>query len=83
MSEEKQHEIEAIERPLQAVVRPRRYGQWAGDPDGRVEDLTRCAYEVFSNERGALHHQCYRRRGHGEDGEYCKQHAKWHPAKEV
>ena len=40
-----------------------------------VKDNTRCisrvfrVYEFFS-------HQCSRKRGHGPDGLYCKQHAK-------
>lgn len=55
----------------------RRYGQWAGNPKGYPEDLTLCAEEVWDN---WLTHQCSRKRGHGLNGEYCKQHAKHYPA---
>ncbi len=52
------------------------YGQWAGDPKGRIEDETRCVEEVMSD---FMHfYQCSRKRGHGPDGLYCKQHAKKH-----
>lgn len=52
-----------------------RYGQWAGVPKGREPDFTRCAEEVHST-YGFIHHQCSRKRGHGPDNAYCKQHAK-------
>ena len=52
----------------------RRYGQWAGDKLGHAEDKTRCVQEV-SDPRSYIGHQCLRKRGHGDDGEYCKQHA--------
>ncbi len=50
------------------------YGQWAGDKKGVPEDKTRCIKGVF----GDFHytHQCNRKRGHGPEGLYCKQHAK-------
>jgi hypothetical protein len=53
-----------------------RYGAWAGSPEGRPADLSRCCEEVTPNERGgfAHRHQCIRPRGHGPDKEYCKQH---------
>lgn len=52
-----------------------RYGQWAGNPRGHAEDKTRCVEEVWPNDRGVIQHQCYRKRGHGPNNEYCKQHA--------
>ena len=38
-------------------------------------DETRCIEQVWSDFR---QHQCYKKRGHGRDGLYCKQHAKIH-----
>lgn len=59
----------------------RRYDQWAGNPKGIPEDTNRCIESVGD---GSYWHfyQCSRKRGHGEGGLYCKQHAKRHPAKE-
>jgi hypothetical protein len=51
----------------------RRYGEWAGNPQGFQEDTKRCAEEVWDR---FLMRQCSRNRGHGPNGEYCKQHAK-------
>lgn len=57
----------------------RRYGRWGGNPDGHPEDPARCIEEVWpSNARGWVPRQCTRKRGHGLDGLYCKQHAKRH-----
>ncbi len=53
----------------------RRYGEWAGDPKGTAEDPTRCVKEVWPNDRAGIAHQCFRKRGHGEGGLYCAQHA--------
>lgn len=40
--------------------------------DARPPNLTRCCASVWKD---AWHHgQCGRPRGHGPDGEYCKQH---------
>jgi hypothetical protein len=50
------------------------YGTWGGNPKGTREDVTRCIESVLGNERGAIAHQCDRKRGHGEGGLYCKQH---------
>lgn len=50
----------------------RRYGVWAGNPTGREEDTSRCIESVY--ERLSHGHQCERKRGHGPDGLYCKQH---------
>lgn len=50
------------------------YGQWAGNPKGTQEDPTRCVEEVCSGGREMTFYQCLRKRGHGPDGLYCKQH---------
>ena len=52
----------------------RRYGEWAGNPKGHPENTTRCIVEGRF-----MFPQCYRKRGHGKDGLYCKQHAKLNP----
>lgn len=54
----------------------RYYGKWAGKPKGTPEDKTRCITEVAEGGRSLLLRQCYRKRGHGENGLFCKQHAK-------
>ena len=52
-----------------------RYGAWRGCPGGWPEDKARCVEEVWPKEGdGWVPHQCYRRRGHGPNGEYCAQH---------
>jgi hypothetical protein len=51
-----------------------RYGAWGGRPSGNPPDFTRCCYEVFSSERGVMHHQCANRRNAGPDKAYCKVH---------
>jgi hypothetical protein len=53
----------------------RRYGACGVCPMGQAEDPTRCIEEVD----GWIPHQCSRKRGHGPDGLYCKQHAKQFP----
>ena len=50
----------------------RRYSEWAGNPAGVPENTNHCVIEVCSN---FIPHQCYRKRGHGPEGLYCKQHA--------
>jgi hypothetical protein len=61
------------------INRWRRYGFWSGCPRGQAEDPTRCIEEVCpSMARGWIPLQCRRKRGHGPDGLYCKQHAKKH-----
>lgn len=57
---------------------PRRYGQWAGNERGVAEDPKRCIEAVMD---GYHQKQCARKRGHGKDGLYCKQHAKRNPEK--
>lgn len=57
------------------------YNQWSGNLKGVSEDLARCIVEVWPS-RG-LPYQCCRKRGHGADGLYCKQHAKRCPLPEV
>ena len=56
----------------------RKYGEWAGNPNGTLEDPEQCIKEVWpSNFGGGWNsYQCQRKRGHGSNGEYCKQHAK-------
>jgi len=54
----------------------RTYGTWAGNPDGRPEDPERCIEEVWSGPGGTIACQCSRKRGHGPEGLYCKQHAR-------
>jgi len=53
-----------------------RYGQWAGNSRGNAPDYTRCAEEVWNCAQGMISSQCSRKRGHGPDGAYCKQHAR-------
>ncbi len=52
------------------------YRQWAGNPKGQKEDITKCIKSVPDGGRSCLSHQCMRKRGHGPDGLYCKQHGK-------
>lgn len=56
----------------------RRYGVWAGNPQGTPEDPNRCIEKVYPKQLWEVSHQCQRKRGHGPNGEYCKQHAKGH-----
>lgn len=52
----------------------RRYGAWAGCPNGTKEYPERCIAEVFP--KGAWRSsQCCRPRGKGPDGLYCGIHA--------
>jgi hypothetical protein len=60
----------------------KRYGQWAGRPNGQAYKPEQCKYEVFSSKM-MIGAQCSRPCGYGEDGLYCKQHAKKHPAVET
>lgn len=55
----------------------RRYGTWVGNPKGQPEDVLRCVESVHPAwTRSPISAQCARKRGHGPDSEYCKQHAK-------
>mgnify|MGYP001610625668 CR=1 FL=1 len=58
----------------------RRYAVWAGNEQGDREAPNHCV-EALWNGMWDLGRQCQRNRGYGEDGLYCKQHAKNHPAK--
>jgi len=55
----------------------RKYGVWSGNPGGYTEDPTRCIATVGDRTMWgpAQAHQCSRKRGHGPDGLYCKQHS--------
>jgi hypothetical protein len=55
-----------------------RYGVWNGCPQGQAQDPYRCIEEVWPSSGGWTPYQCCRKRGHGPDGLYCKQHAKKH-----
>jgi len=54
-------------------LHPKSYGGWAGYPKGHRPDPARCAQEV-PDSRGLLWYQCSRKRGHGPEQAYCKQH---------
>jgi len=53
----------------------RRYSKNPENRKGTPEDPERCIHEVWPR-RWPFSRQCYRKRGHGPDGLYCKQHAK-------
>lgn len=53
----------------------RRYGEWGGNPKGTKEDPERCIEEIWPT-IGWIPHQCNRKRGHGSNSLFCKQHAK-------
>ncbi len=53
----------------------RRYGESAGNPDGYPEILKHCVEDVFRDAQ-YVSSQCSRKRGHGPDGLYCRQHGK-------
>lgn len=51
------------------------YGNWAGNTRGQPADLNRCCEEVTFYIGSWPHNkQCSRKRGHGPEGAYCKQH---------
>jgi len=60
----------------ESISPQRRYGVWRGCPQGQAEDPTRCIEQVWPSDGTWIPHQCSRKRGHGPDGLYCKQHAK-------
>lgn len=53
---------------------PEKYGAWAGYPQGHAPDYARCCEEVWSKDRWSRASQCGRKRGHGPDSAYCRQH---------
>ena len=54
-----------------------RYGVWAGNPSGIREDIRLCIFETYGRTyKNFIPYQCSRKRGHGPNGEYCRQHAK-------
>ena len=56
------------------TTEPRIYGQWAGNPKGFKEDVTRCIESVYPPGRATIPDQCQRKRGYGPDGLYCAIH---------
>lgn len=59
---------------MQIIKGERRYGVWAGMPEGAKEDKTRCIEEVWGGGRGMDLYQCSKKRGHGPEGLYCGIH---------
>lgn len=59
------------------MARPanKRYGQSSLNPNGWAEYPNRCVDEVWNGARQMTSSQCSRKRGHGLNGEWCKQHA--------
>ncbi len=58
---------------MSALEKPRVYGCWAGNPQGRPEDPKRCIEAIYGKySYGGK--QCSRPRGFGPDGLHCKQH---------
>ena len=58
---------------------PRIYGAWAGNPKGVKQNSEQCIEEIYPKDGQWIPWQCKRKKGFGEDGLYCKQHAKRHP----
>jgi len=56
---------------MKAKRKLRIYNKWSGNPQGVLENTDCCITEVWS---GMIGHQCSRKRGHGKDKLYCKQH---------
>jgi hypothetical protein len=82
-AEEIFNNLEGRESHLTAVaeghmddIKKRQYGITSANSRGTPEDKTRCIAAVWGGYRGMFEHQCFRKRGHGKDGLYCKQHAK-------
>ena len=61
--------------PMKDKNGKRRYGKWAGNPNGYPERWGDCIAEVHDYS-SCLFHQCCRKRGYGPDQKFCKQHAK-------
>lgn len=55
----------------------RRYGCWAGRPNGRGEDVM-CCIEQIHRKHTTILGQCSKKRGFGPNGEFCKQHARFY-----
>ena len=47
--------------------------RWYGRDHNHRENEANCIEEIWGD-KGWTQHQCSRRRGHGSDGLYCKQH---------
>lgn len=57
------------------MAEPRIYSKWGGNPRGTAENVMHCIEAVYPP--GNWYSvQCSRKRGHGPDGLYCKQHGK-------
>lgn len=54
------------------AAKEKRYGRWAGNKRGDPYKEGKCAYEVWDH----VSRQCSRKKGHGVNGLYCKQHEK-------
>lgn len=66
---------EIVRRAMLSIYDPKhRYGKWAGNPKGQEQDPVRCVVEVWQA-NDCKSRQCKRRRGHGQNGLFCKQHA--------
>jgi hypothetical protein len=50
------------------------YGKWAGSR-GHGYISSRCAFEVWPNERAPVPYQCQKKNGHGPEKLYCKTHS--------
>ena len=57
---------------------PRRYGSWAGRPNGVAENPADCVEEIQERQRWPTFRQCRRKRGHGPGALYCRQHGEKH-----
>ena len=49
------------------------YAAWAGNPKGHKPDPDECAATVYHN-HSRMFTQCSRKRGHGPEQAFCKQH---------
>jgi hypothetical protein len=56
-------------------VTERKYNITRKNPEGVPEDEAKCVQSVWVAHRWN-YKQCSRKRGHGLNGEYCKQHKK-------
>jgi hypothetical protein len=57
-----------------STLYPKKYGTWAGYPQGNPPNYGLCCERIFGALGSPGGHQCNRKRGHGPDGAYCKQH---------